>query len=112
VVAVYQRMPVVLTPTVPQYVAVLDRWVVIAALGVPVNVVSAVLLCCGGSLNVAHAHSHGADGGVHAHGGGTNVNMLAVLLHTLGDAFTSIMVTFSAGIILVSRAIHLGIGPY
>jgi hypothetical protein len=25
VVAVYQRMPVVLTPTVPQYVAVLDR---------------------------------------------------------------------------------------
>eukprot|EP01052_Picozoa_sp_SAG31_P040730 SAG31_NODE_5975_length_2230_cov_1.133271_1_plen_551_part_10 len=72
-----------------------QEWVVIAAIGVPVNLLSAALLCRS-DITVAHAHSHG-DGTMHSHDGtAANFNMLAVLLHSLGDAVTSVVVTVIA----------------
>jgi Co/Zn/Cd efflux system component len=75
-----------------------QEWVMIAAAGVPVNLISAVILCRA-KVEVAHAHSHG-DGSMHSHGNtGRNLNMLAVFLHSVGDTITSVVVTATAWII-------------
>ena len=85
------------------------EWVAVAALGVPLNLLSAALLTlCGGTASVGHAHSHGEGGHAHAEpSAGGNLNMYAVVLHTLGDAITSLVVTVTATLILYKGKSHL-----
>ena len=85
------------------------EWVAVAAIGVPLNLVSAALLTlCGGTATVSHAHSHGDNGECAATpADGRNLNMYAVVIHTLGDALTSVFVTATASLILYKGKEHL-----
>ena len=101
-------------------------WVTVAALGVPVNLASAFILCgvrvqaCplapapplwrarerpapalrpGRPPPPQHAHAHGPDGDCPGHADEPNLNMYAVLVHTLGDALSSVAVTVTAALV-------------
>ncbi len=62
--------------------------IAIAAVGLGVNVLSAFLLQGNHSHGSSHHHGHG-DGHHHAHGG--DLNLRAVYLHVIADAFTSVL---------------------
>lgn len=83
-------------------VMVITPWfIAIAAVGVPINIVSA-LLFVGSATQPQHAHAHGPDGNCPSDDGGDgggNMNLWAVFLHSMGDALTSVGVTIVAVII-------------
>ncbi|MBB1179914.1 CDF family Co(II)/Ni(II) efflux transporter DmeF [Brevundimonas aurantiaca] len=63
---------------------------IVAAVGLAVNVVSAVLLAGGHHHHHGHhAHDHGHDGHHHSHG--QDNNMRSAYLHVLADALTSVL---------------------
>lgn len=75
-----------------------DQAIAVAAIGLAVNLVSAVLLAGRGDNHHDHAHDHAGrhhDGHHHEHhaqveGGGDN-NLRAAYLHVLADALTSVL---------------------
>lgn len=73
-----------------------DEAILVAVVGLLVNVVSAWLLAGGGGHSHGHDHGHGhahEDGHVHhgVHDHGTDNNMRAAYIHVLADALTSVM---------------------
>jgi len=71
----------------------------VGLLGLVINICGLILFC---SCDIGHGHSHEGFSHGHSHGGADeeNLNMKAVALHLLGDAFGSVIVMISAGIIL------------
>jgi len=88
------------------------EYIVIAACGIPVNLITAAFFI-GARVEVVHAHGHGGgkeeeeeegDEGGHSHGhshghGDENMNMRTLIIHSLGDAATSVAVMI-VGILL------------
>lgn len=73
-----------------------DQAIVVAVIGLAVNLVSALLLAGGGHQH-AHHHDHAHDPADHHHenhshsDGGTDNNLRAAYLHVLADALTSVL---------------------
>lgn len=73
-----------------------DQAIIVAVVGLVVNLVSAVLLAGGGHHHHHqghdhHHHDHDHDHGHHHHGGSTDNNLRAAYLHVLADALTSVL---------------------
>jgi cation diffusion facilitator family transporter len=71
-----------------------DQAIVVASLGLAVNVVSALLLQDGGDHAPSHAHHHpeGGDHGDHHHGHHhRDLNLRAAYVHVLADAAVSVL---------------------
>lgn len=67
-----------------------DEALVVAAVGLAVNLASAWLLS-GGPLRSAHGHSHGPAGHGHHEHGHQDHNLRAAYLHVVADALTSVL---------------------
>ncbi len=65
-----------------------DEAIIIAVVGLFVNLFCAVLLKDDHHHDHGHGHGHSDHG--HAHGGGEDLNLRAAYLHVLADAFTSV----------------------
>jgi cation diffusion facilitator family transporter len=112
----------------PPIMQITPIFIVIAAAGVPINIVSA-LLFVGSAVTPQHAHAHGSDGScpsaaTRAAGGaaaakgqawkgcgpgiGGNLNLWAVFLHSLGDALTSVGVTCTA-LLIYAHSRHFSV---
>ncbi|MGV8364830.1 cation transporter, partial [Pseudomonas aeruginosa] len=64
--------------------------IVIAVLGLAVNVICALIL--GKAHHHDHGHSHGHDHGhVHHHGDHHDLNLKSAYLHVIADAATSVL---------------------
>ena len=62
-----------------------DQAIVVAVIGLAVNIVSALLLSGG------HHHHHGGNHDHHHHGHGSDNNLRAAYFHVLADALTSVL---------------------
>jgi cation diffusion facilitator family transporter len=90
-VAVGLAIDAVHTLIAPQPVAYIDAMVV-AVLGLVVNLASVWLLARGGNDPHNHDHDHGGhQGATHGHGHHHDHNYRAALVHVLADAFTSVL---------------------
>ena len=77
-----------LSPTAIQF----EEALVVAAIGLGVNLLCAKLLMQHGHGHAHHEHGHGHDHDHdHAHGHGHDPNMRAAYLHVLADALTSVL---------------------
>ena len=72
-----------------------DEAILVAVVGLIVNLASAAILHGGGEAaqghDHAHGHSHGGHSHGHAHGGHQDHNMRGAYLHVLTDALTSVL---------------------
>eukprot|EP00936_MAST-01D_sp_MAST-1D-sp1_P001012 g1012.t1 len=125
----------VLMDAIPRFIrppAIDANWtyIGIALAGFPINLLGALLFCGKDAENgptVRHAHSHGGkpcDGHGHGHGHGRgepggisawlsghgyNVNLWAIVIHSLADAFASLFVSTSA--LLIHYYSHTNMCP-
>ena len=78
-----------LKPTVVAF----DQAIIVAGVGLAVNLVSAFLLANGGHKHHGHGHDHGHHGHDHHHDHrkGADNNLRAAYLHVLADALTSVL---------------------
>lgn len=76
--------------------------IMVGILGLVVNICGLIMFCACGSGS-SHGHSHDGFSHGHTHGAedSSNLNIKAVILHLLGDAFGSITVIISAVVIFV-----------
>jgi cation diffusion facilitator family transporter len=82
-----------------------DEAILVAILGLAVNVVSAWLLSTGHSQAHAHDHGHSAHGGDHHHHHHHDLNLRSAYLHVVADAATSVL-----AIVALAGGKYLGAG--
>lgn len=73
------------------------NFVIVAAVGIFLNIIGMVAFCGHGHSHGGHGHSHGGGGGGHGHSHGgdghkKDHNIWALFLHFLGDVLTSMLV--------------------